>query len=235
MANTQRIMATPATKPIRILLIDDHAVVRSGLRLLIETQPGLEVVGEAGNRDDALAIAASELPDIILLDIDLNGVNSLDFFPELLAAAPEARIIILTGVYDLEAHHRAVRLGAVGLVMKEKAQEIVIKAIKKVHAGEIWLDRLLMGNVLATIARSNEAKKTDPEAAKIATLTEREREIIVLNGEGLKNKEIADRLFISESTVRHHLTSIFDKLGVADRLELIFYAYRYGLAKPPLR
>jgi two-component system nitrate/nitrite response regulator NarL len=201
--------------------------------MLIENHAGLNVAGEAGNGSDALTVAAREQPDIILLDLDLNGTNGLDLIPDLLAAAKHARVIILTGVHDPETHQRAVRLGAMGLVLKEKAAEVVIKAIEKVHAGEIWLDRSTIGNMLAQMSQANAVRKSDPEAAKIAALTEREREIISLIGEGLKNKQIAARLFISETTVRHHLTSVFDKLGVVDRLELIIYAYRHGLAEPP--
>jgi DNA-binding NarL/FixJ family response regulator len=215
------------------MLIDDHAVVRSGLRMVIESKSGLKVVGEAGDRASALAIAASKQPDIILLDLDLNGVSGLDFLGELLTTAKHARVIILTGVYDVDAHQRAMQLGAMGLVLKEKAAEVVIKAIEKVHAGEVWFDRIMMGHMISHLSRASLTPRSKPEAQKIASLTEREREIVSLIGEGLKNKLIANRLFISETTVRHHLTSVFDKLGVSDRLELIIYAYRHGLAKPP--
>ena len=234
--------ATPGLRPIEVLLIDDHAVVRSGLRMLIESRSGLKVVGEASNRTEALTVAAREQPDIILLDLDLSGVNSLDFLPELFTAAENARVIILTAVHDPEAYHRAMLLGAMGLVFKEKAVEVVIRAIERVHAGEVWFDRTLIGNVLTELSRAGGTRSKggglsemsrDPEAANIATLTEREREVSALIGEGLKNKQIASRLFISETTVRHHLTSVFDKLGVSDRLELIIYTYKHGLAKPP--
>lgn len=228
-------MSAPCIKSIRVLLVDDHAVVRSGLRVLVENRPGLKVVGEAANRVEAIDIAEREQPDIILLDLDMDSESGLDFLPHLLAAAQDSRILILTGVRDPEAHHRAIRLGASGLLLKEEAAEVLIKAIEKVHAGEVWFDRSTVGSVLAEISRATNAKKkADPEATKIATLTKREREVISLIGEGLKNKQIASRLFISETTVRHHLTSIFDKLEVPDRLELIIYAYRHALAKPPL-
>jgi len=223
-------MTDSVTKPIRILLIDDHAIVLAGLRLLIESRPGLKVVGEAGNRAEALAIAAQERPDIILLDLDLGRDSGLDFLPELLLAAKEARVIILTGVRDLEAHRRAVSLGAMGVVPKEKAADVLIKAFEKVHAGEVWLDRSMIATVLAERSRP---KKVDPEAAKIAALSPREREVVALVGQGIKNKQIATRLFISETTVRHHLTSIFSKLDLSDRFELIIYAYRHNLARPP--
>jgi DNA-binding NarL/FixJ family response regulator len=226
-------MPVSGSPPIRILLIDDHTLVRAGLRMLIESRPGLQVVGEAVNRHDVLALAACEQPDLILLDLDLGGSSGLDFLPELLSVATAARVLILTGVYDLELHRRAVRLGAMGVVVKEKAAEILFQAIEKVHAGEVWLERAMVASVLGEMTRRGEPAHTDPEAAKIAALTAREREVIVLVGEGLKNRQIAQRLFISETTVRHHLTSIFGKLGVADRLELVIYAYRHSLAKIP--
>jgi len=226
-------MVTPATKPIRILLVDDHAVVRAGLRLIIQSRTCMTIVGEAGNRDDALSLADSEHPDIILLDLDLGGDSGMTLIADLIAAAGEARIIILTGLRDPEAHRQAVLLGAMGIVKKEKAAEVLITAIERVHQGEAWLDPSLMAGVLTEVTRSSRGRKTDPEADKIAALTKREREVIALVGEGIKSKEIAGRLFISETTVRHHLTSIFDKLGVADRVELLIYAYRHGLASPP--
>ncbi len=228
-------MVTPATKPIRILLVDDHAVVRAGLRMIIQSRTGMTIVGEAGNRDDALSLADSEHPDIILLDLDLGGDSGMTLIADLIASAGEARIIILTGLRDPEAHRQAVLLGAMGIVKKEKAAEVLISAIERVHAGEAWLDPSLMAGVLTELTRSSKGRKTDPEAEKIAALTNREREVIALVGEGIKSKEIAGRLFISETTVRHHLTSIFDKLGVADRVELLIYAYRHGLASPPRR
>ena len=200
--------------------------------MLIETQPGLQVVGEAGNRTDALAVAAREQPDIILLDLDLGGDTALDCIPALLAVAKQTRIVILTGVYDAELHRRAVRLGAVGLVLKDKAAEVLIKAIEKVHAGEVWLERAMTASVLNEITHG-QGQQASPEAVKIATLTAREREVVALIGEGLKNQQIARRLFISETTVRHHLTSIFAKLGLSDRLELVIYAYRHGLIETP--
>lgn len=224
-------MTSTSAQPVRILIVDDHAVVRAGLRMLIESQRKFKVIGEAEDRKSALAVAASAQPDIVLLDVDLNGETSLDFLPELFTVAKDARVLILTGMRDPEVHHRAVRLGAMGLVFKEKTSEILLKAIEKVSAGEVWFDRSMMGNVLAEITRGGQPK-SNPEAVKIALLTEREREIIALIGEGLKNKHIATRLFISETTVRHHLTSVFNKLEVTDRLELMIYAYRHGLAKP---
>ena len=227
-------MPAPISKPISIILIDDHPIVRSGLRMLINSQPEMRVVGEAGERAAALAVVGREQPDVILLDLDLGGASGLDLLPELLAAADQARIVILTGTIDAEAHARAMHLGAMGIVLKEHGLETLVKAIRKVHAGEVWLDRAMLANVFGQKFPAVETRKADPEADKIATLTKREREIISLIGEGLKNKQIADRLFISEGTVRNHLTSIFGKLEVTDRFELILYAYRHNLAKARL-
>ena len=224
-------MATVQTNLIRVLLVDDHAVVRAGLRMLIESRLGLVVVGEAANGGDALAIAAREQPNIILLDLDLGAGNGLDVLPGLLSAT-QARVILLTGARDPDLHHQAVRLGAMGVVLKDQAAEILVEAIEKVHAGQAWLDPALMARVLSGMSATQRPAKIDPETAKIATLTERERGVIALICEGLQNKQIGQRLHISETTVRHHLTSIFDKLGVENRLELVIYAYRNNLAKP---
>lgn len=226
-------MTTIDSKTVRIVLVDDHTVVRAGLRMLIESRPGLQVVGEAATTSEALTVAREAQPDIILLDLDLGGDNGLDILPELFTTAKQARVLMLTGVRDPEEHHRAVRLGAMGVVLKEKAADDLLKAIEKVHAGEVWLDGALMARVLGRSGPVGEVARVNPETARISSLTEREREVIALICEGLQNKLIGERLFISETTVRHHLTSIFDKLGVANRLELVIYAYRHGLAKLP--
>ncbi|HKG21681.1 MAG TPA: response regulator transcription factor [Blastocatellia bacterium] len=220
-------------KPIRILIVDDHAILRKGLRMLIEDQPGMIVIGEAGNCEDAFEIATREQPEIILLDLDLGGQNGLELLPKLISVSRDTRIIVLTGVRDPEVHHHAIAFGAIGLVFKEQASEVLVKAIEKVHSGEVWFDRTLIATALNRMSRSREAKKNDTEAVRMASLTEREKEVITLVAQGLNRRQIAEKLFISEATVRNHLTSILNKLGVSDRLELAFYAYRHGLAKPP--
>jgi DNA-binding NarL/FixJ family response regulator len=225
-------MSTRDPQAIHLLLVEDHGIVRAGLRMLIENWPNLRVVGEASNRTEALALAAVTRPDIILLDIYLGGDSSLSFLPELLAAAPQARVLVLTAVTDREVHQRAVRLGALGVVLKDQAAEVLAEAIAKVHAGEVWLDAALIASVLTTIRAPSPAAANNPVAARIATLTEREREITTLLAEGLSNKQIAEHLTISETTVSHHLTSIFHKLDIATRLELVVFAYRHGLAQP---
>ncbi len=227
-------MSIPHPQSIRVLIIDDHGIVRAGLQMLLESQPGITVVGEAATCADALELATRAQPDVIVLDLDLGGENAVESIPALLHAAREARILILTGVRDSETHRQAIRHGAMGLVLKEKAAETLLQAIAKVRAGEVWLEPTMIARVLGDLTRSQTSPRTSPEAAKIATLTEREREVITLIGEGLRNKHIAERLYISEATVRHHLTSVFAKLDVSDRFELAIYAYQHGLAKPPV-
>lgn len=228
-------MAIPRLKPIRVLLVDDQAVVRTGLRLLIDSRPGLKVAGEAGNRDDALKIAFREQPDVIVLDLNLGEDNGLSLLPELLLVAKETHIIVLTGVRDVEKRDRTMELGAEGVVLKEDGAVELLNAIEKVYrTGDYWLEPGAAKRLFNRKSLRASEQPIDPEAAKIAELTEREREVIALVGEGLRNKQIGDRLFIHHTTVSHHLTSIFNKLGVADRFELIIYAYRHGLAKPPL-
>jgi len=214
-------------------MIDDHAVLRAGLRMIIESRIGMVVVGEAENRRESLAAIAQEPPDIILLDLDLGDENGLDLLPELLTAVRDARIILLTGIRDAEVQRRAILLGAMGLVSKQKAADTVIRAIEKVYAGEVWLDRAMIASILNDRVNPNVAPDQNTETLRIAKLTEREREVIRLIGEGIKNRQIAERMYISEATVRHHLTSVFAKLGVEDRFELVIYAFQHGLAKLP--
>jgi two-component system nitrate/nitrite response regulator NarL len=225
--------AAAKDRPIRVVLIDDQQLFRIGIRALIDRGNGLTVVGDAGNRQDALLTVQSAQPDVILLDLMLQGESSLDCIPELMKVAENAKVLILTGLRDGELHRMAVRLGAKGLISKDAPVEVLSKAIEKVYAGEVWLDRSTTAVMLEELCRRNEARKLSPEELKISTLSEREREVISAVGEGLKNKQIADHLFISDVTVRHHLTSIYGKLGVSDRLELVIYAYRHGLVPIP--
>jgi DNA-binding NarL/FixJ family response regulator len=218
------------TRPITIMIVDDHVVIRSGLRMLIEYDQRMQVVAQAGNKAEALERAASERPDVIVLDLVLGDEDGLSFLPELCQASPTSRVLVLTGVQNPDAHRRAIRRGAMGIVLKEHAADQLLKAIMKVNDGEVWIERSMMGSM---IQEFNKPAMVDPEIAKIESLTDREREVIGLIGEGLKNKQVGERLFISETTVTHHLSSVFSKLEVSDRLELIIYAFRHGLAKMP--
>lgn len=222
----------PSPQKIRILIIDDQLVVREGLRLLIENRPGLRVTAMVGSQAEALQILTRETFDLIILNLELSGANALSLIPQLRETANSARILVLTARRDSPTHQMAVHLGAMGVVQKEEAADLLIKAIEKVYLGEVWLDRLSLGNLLWQLT-SRVKSSVDPEERKIAALTDREREVIGLIAEGLKNKQIADRLFISQTTVTHHLSSIYSKLGVSDRLELVVYAFANKLAKLP--
>jgi len=222
--------SSPGGDDIRIAIIDGQALFVEAIGALIEKEPDFTLVGHASDRIGALDLARAQ-PHIILLEIALGQENGLDFLPDLLRIAEGARVLILTAVTETEALVAAVRAGAMGIIQKTETKSSLFNAIRKIRAGELWVRRSIMATVMNAILREEEIQPKDPEEIKIATLTSRELEVVALLGEGLKSKYIGERLFISETTVRHHLTSIFDKLGVADRLELIIYAYQHGLAR----
>jgi two-component system, NarL family, nitrate/nitrite response regulator NarL len=210
---------------VKVLLISDLLMIRHGLRLMLEAS-GCRVVAEVADCEKALDLAAASPPDIFLVDLDSRTTDPLACLDDLVAAH-EGRIIVLAHPRSVEDYANLVEHGAAGVVLKHEPLGVLIKAITKVHAGEAWLDRANTAKVLTRIARYRRADHT--EAVKIAKLTPREREIITLVGEGLKNAAIAARLFISEATVRNHLTSVLEKLGVSDRFELAVYAFRHRL------
>ena len=227
-------MSASLAGPIRILLVDDHTIIRDGLRDLIGSRQDMVVVGDAGNRADALRIASREQPDVIVLDLDLGQESGLNLLPELLEAVKDVNVIMLTGVRDVAQRDKAMDLGAKGVVLKENGAVELLNAIEKVyHTGEYWLEPGAARRLLSRRAGNEGEQQTDPEAARIAELTPTEREIINYIGEGLDNKQIAKRVHIAESTVRNNLTRIYDKLNIqGGRLGLLVYAYRHGLIKP---
>jgi len=226
------IVMEAAPQRIRILIVDDQLVVREGLRLLIENHPGIKIAAMASNAAEALELVGRDTFDLIILNLELGGSNALSFLPKLNETGKRTNVLALTGVRDSAIHQKAVQLGARGVVLKEDAADSLIKAIEKVYLGEIWLDRLSLGELLRQLT-SPESDAQDPQRKKISSLTDREREVITLIAQGLKNKQIANRLFISHTTVTHHLSSIYSKLGVSDRLELVVYAFANKLAKMP--
>lgn len=230
-------MRPPQTAPIRVFLIDDHRSILWGLERLIESgKPAMEVVGSAATWTEAVKLVGRAAPDVILLDIDLGKENGVDGIPSL-ARESRAKILVLTGVRDKAVHDEAVLAGAYGVVEKESPAEIILTAIEKVHEGQIWLDRVSTGRVFVEFSREGAAAASDPERAKIASLTYRERELVAVttSNAGATAKVIAQLLHISEHTLRNHLTSIYTKLDCANRLELFAYAHKYGLTQPPTR
>lgn len=233
MKNQSSVLPPTSREAIRILLLDSHTLVRDGLRRLIDDQPDLEIIGEAGSLNQACAITAAMKPDIILLELNLDGVVDLQVIPALLQASPTSRILLVTSLNENQLFQKAVHLGIMGVLRKEESSQALLKAIRKVNAGEIWLDRTMIADVITNLTRGQVKKQNNPETIKINQLSDREKEVIELIGRGCKNKQIADILSISEVTVRHHLTSIYNKLEVSDRLELIIYAYQHNLAVLP--
>jgi DNA-binding NarL/FixJ family response regulator len=222
-------MDPASSERITILLVDDHVIVRKGLRMLIENQPDLVVMGETARCAEALEIARREQPAVVLLDLDLGVESGLDVISELTSGGAGSRVLVLTGVRDAEIQRRAILLGASGLVRKDAAAESLVKAIRCVRAGEVWLDRELTSAVFQELRQKIGSRPLDDDAARVASLTPREREIVGLVAQGHGTHKIAERLFISEKTVRNHLASIYEKLGVSERLELALYASKHGL------
>lgn len=217
---------------VNILVVDDHRLCRTGLRLLIETNPTLNVAGECERFSDLARVIDDVRPDVTLLDL---GIEDEDGVQKLSQLSEKTKVIVLTGASDPGVHESCLKSGANGLVSKEMAAEDLFDAIHTVANGDIWFDKALMGKVVRELTRPELKMSADVEKQRISTLSPREREVIGLVGEGLKNQRIADRLFISETTVRHHMTSILSKLDLSSRLELVVFAYRHGLATVPAR
>ncbi|NJM08281.1 response regulator transcription factor [Candidatus Gracilibacteria bacterium] len=218
---------------IRIFLVDQHTLTRAGLRLLIESQQRFIVVGEAARCDIALRLIDECQPDVVVLDLNIGAEHALAILQEIHTSG-KARVILLSALCDPELNRQAMRVGAAGLVQKAQEPEVLLRAIESVHSGDIWVERAMVSALLHELPNAESAQNVLGERQRIAALTQREREVIGLVGEGRKNRQIAERMLISETTVRHHLTSIFDKLGVSDRLELVIYAFKYGLARLPM-
>ena len=227
----------PTENTIWVFLIDDHRTILWGLEKLIESGgPGMRVVGSATSVTEALKTLGGQEPpvDVIVLDLDLGEESGLEGIPKLMGAC-KAKILVLTGLRDESVHHNAVIAGARGVVEKEARAETILAAIGKVHEGQLWLDRAAAGKVLVELSRKNAGRDSQTvDQRKISSLTVREREIIALTAvnPGATARAIADKLHISEHTLRNHLTSIYEKLGVANRLELFAYAHQHKLAKP---
>lgn len=215
--------------PIRVVIIDAYTLMRVGLRLILEKQANLEVVGEASNSADGIRVVQEQKPDIILLELSHTGDPGLEIITHLKKICRQGRMILITSNDDLQTCLQAIEGGILGVVSKMSSPAVLVKAIEKIHAGEVWIERSMVAHLLNSRDLARRSRDTDPEEQMISQLSERELGVIRLIGQGMKNQQIADELCISESTVRHHLTSIYGKLGVNDRLELLVFVHRKGL------
>jgi len=231
--------AIPAKSKIRIVVADDHPIFRDGLCKLLALEEDFEVVAQASDGRQVLEILQQLEPDILLLDLKMPGLDGLATLQRLQAARNKTRVIVLTASDDKNEFVQAMKLGTSGIVLKQTATELLIKSIRKVHAGEIWLDSHTTAAVIRQFVAADEQQQQQPTAPPPAQapprdrerspLSQREREIVALVAQGFKNKEMAEKMFISEQTVKNHLHNIFDKLGVSDRLELALYAIHNNL------
>jgi DNA-binding NarL/FixJ family response regulator len=218
-------MAKPTKPAIRILMADDHPIFRDGVRKLLESDDSIAIVGEVSNGSECIAALGKLKPDILLLDLRMPEKDGLTVLEEVNFDSLPTRVIVLTATEDDNDVVRAVRLGARGVVLKQSATDLLLKSIQKVHSGEIWLDKRMTAEVMRAFTKSAEG---GPRREK-PLLSDREREIVALVAQGFRNREIGEKLFISEQTVKNHLHNIFDKLGVSDRLELALYALHHRI------
>jgi DNA-binding NarL/FixJ family response regulator len=220
---------------IRIVVADDHPIFRDGLCRLLALEPDFEVVAQAQDGRQVLDVLQQHEPDILLLDLKMPGLDGLATLQKLQTSKHKTRVIVLTASEDKNEFVQAMKLGTSGIVLKQSATDLLIKSIRKVYAGEIWLDSHTTAAVMrqfATGADEPLASGAPPSSSRErerSLLSQREREIVALVAQGFKNKEMAEKMFISEQTVKNHLHNIFDKLGVSDRLELALYAIHNNL------
>jgi two-component system response regulator DevR len=209
----------------RIVLVDDHEVVRLGLKSLLERHPQFEVVGEAGSARDALEQVAATEPDVVVMDIRLPGTSGIEACEQIVDQYPNTKVIMLTSYAEDEMLFSAIRAGASGYVLKQIASEELVKAIEAVGRGEALLDPAVTQRVFQEVRRAVK----EEEASAFAHLSQQEKHVLLLVSEGKTNREIAKNLFLGEGTVRNYVSSILSKLGVNNRAEAAAYAVEHNL------
>ena len=209
----------------RILLVDDHEVVRVGLKTLLERHPEYEVVGEAASAREAIEKTASLLPDVVVMDIRLPGVSGIDACDEIVKRFPDTRVLMLTSYAEDEMLFSAIRAGASGYILKQIGSDDLVKALESVGSGEGHLDPAVTQRVFQEVRRA----VREEEASAFATLSQQEKHVLQLVSEGKTNREIAKALFLGEGTVRNYVSSILSKLGVNNRAEAAAYAVEHSL------
>jgi two-component system, NarL family, response regulator DevR len=212
-------------KHLRIIIVDDHEVVRLGLRALLERQPGFTVVDEAGNAKEAVQKALQHRPEVVVLDIRLPGGSGIDACREIVTAAPEVKVIMLTSFAEDDMLFEAIAAGAAGYVLKQIGGDDLVRAIEAVGRGDSLLDPTLTQRVFA---RVREAQRKDEQSA-FSQLTEQEMRVLGLVAEGKTNREIAQQLFLGEGTVRNYVSSILSKLALTNRAEAAAYAVQHNI------
>ncbi|MDE3135504.1 MAG: response regulator transcription factor [Acidobacteriota bacterium] len=217
--------------PVHLLIADDHPIFRHGLRQLLEAEPDFRVVAEAGDGAEVIEMVPRLHPDIVLLDLAMPRVAGMEALRELSASpssgAPAPKIVLLTVAIEKKQIVEALQLGAHGIVLKDAAAQLLIKALRAVIAGQYWVGRELVGDLVQYLRRI--APAAPEKGAETPLLTKREHQILSAIVGGMTNREIAERFAISEDTVKHHLSRIFDKVGVSNRLELAMFAVNNGL------
>lgn len=213
---------------ISVLIVDDHAMVRDGLTKVLDLEDDIEVLGTAPDAEAGLAAVRTFKPDITLLDVQMPGRTGLDILPEMIDASPKSRFIILTGFSEAEHGFEALKRGARGFVLKDAASRSLVKAIRTVHAGEVWADKDLTSRLVDEFVRLSRVQEAAYRPTESNPLTNRERAILTLVAQGQTNAIIGGSLFISEKTVKSHLTNIFEKLNVEDRAQAALTAFKRG-------
>jgi DNA-binding NarL/FixJ family response regulator len=219
-------MSDPKTA-IRIVIADDHPLVRDGLRKLLELQPGFAVVGEAADGFEAVQLTKQLRPDVLLLDLSMPRMNGIDVLKELADTAAQVRTVLLTGAIEREETVEVLRLGARGVVLKESPTELLYRCIRAVMKGEFWVGRERINDLMQSLRRIEQVPAR--AASPASRLTPREVQVIAAIIEGATNKDIGKKFGLSEQTVKNHLSNIFDKLGVSNRLELALYTVHHRL------